>query len=143
MVREAYEAVRELDESMQAFANVCNGYLINKEFRCNSVNATIQLYNKVTDTVLDLEGLSSGEKQLLGMMAELYLSQREQFAVIIDEPELSLSVEWQRQILPDIIRSGRCEFLVAATHSPFIFDNQLDTYARSLGVEYQNIYQKN
>ena len=67
------------------------------------------------------------------MMAELYLSQEERFAVVIDEPELSLSVEWQRQILPDVIRSGRCEFLAAATHSPFIFENQLDKYTRPLG----------
>ena len=47
---DAYEAVREFRQSsMRAFANVCNSYLVNKKFRYNSVNATIQLYNTVTD----------------------------------------------------------------------------------------------
>ena len=134
---EAYGAVKDLDESMQDFANVCNRYLINKEFRYNSATATLQLYNKLSNDMLDLEGLSSGEKQLIGMMAELYLAQGERYAVIIDEPELSLSVEWQKNILPDIIQSGRCDLLVAATHSPFIFENKLDRYARDLVARYK------
>ena len=69
-------------------------------------------------------------------MAELYLGERERYGIIYDEPELSLSVEWQKKILPDIIRSGRCDFLVAATHSPFIFENELDPYARALETDY-------
>jgi predicted ATP-dependent endonuclease of OLD family len=54
------------------------------------------------------------------------------FMLIIDEPELSLSIEWQEMILPDILKSGKCKSLIAATHSPFIFDNELDDCAHSL-----------
>jgi hypothetical protein len=43
---------------------------------------------------------------------------------------------WQQQLLPDIINSGKCELLLAVTHSPFIFDNELDKYA----IESLNIY---
>jgi hypothetical protein len=35
-------------------------------------------------------------------------------------------------LLPDIIDSGRCKLLIAATHSPFIFNNKLDSYAVDL-----------
>ena len=53
--------------------------------------------------------------------------------VLIDEPELSLSVPWQRRFLTDIRRGGFCAGLVAVTHSPFIYDNELKQYAHSLG----------
>jgi hypothetical protein len=34
-----------------------------------------------------------------------------------------------KQLLPDIIHSNKCAFLLSVTHSPFIFDNELDKYA--------------
>jgi hypothetical protein len=53
--------------------------------------------------------------------------------VLIDEPELSLSVPWQKRFLVDIINGDFCAGLVAVTHSPFIYDNKLKPYAHSLG----------
>ena len=35
-------------------------------------------------------------------------------------------------ILEDIYKSNKCKLLIATTHSPFIFDNELDQYAVSL-----------
>ena len=52
--------------------------------------------------------------------------------MIIDEPELSLSIKWQSMLLPDIIRSGNCKLLLTVTHSPFIFDNEFDLDAREM-----------
>jgi hypothetical protein len=45
---------------------------------------------------------------------------------------LSLSVPWQQRFLPDILATGRCTGVVAVTHSPFIWDNDLEAYVRSL-----------
>jgi predicted ATPase len=61
------------------------------------------------------------------------LSGKEKFFVLIDEPELSLSVPWQRRFLKDIRNGGFCSGLIAVTHSPFIYDNDLKPYAHSLG----------
>jgi hypothetical protein len=52
---------------------------------------------------------------------------------------LSLSIFWQENLLPDIIDSGKCEFLFAVTHSPFIFNNKLDKYATSLNEYFSPI----
>jgi predicted ATPase len=51
----------------------------------------------------------------------------------IDEPELSLSVPWQRQFLVDIVQGKFCSGLMAVTHSPFIYENELDDYTHGLG----------
>jgi predicted ATPase len=74
---------------------------------------------------IDLSVLSSGEKQVVAIFAHLYLEGAQDLVVVIDEPELSLSVPWQKRFLVDIKNSGRCGCLVAVTHSPFIYDNEL------------------
>jgi energy-coupling factor transporter ATP-binding protein EcfA2 len=72
-----------------------------------------------------LSALSSGEKQIVSVFSHLYLDEHEDQIVIIDEPELSLSVPWQKRFLNDILESKRCSMLVAVTHSPFIYDEYL------------------
>ena len=52
---------------------------------------------------------------------------------MIDEPELSLSVPWQKRFLVDIHNANFCEGIVAVTHSPFIFENELEPYVHGVG----------
>jgi hypothetical protein len=77
------------------------------------------------DQPLELRQLSSGEKQIVSLFTHVYLGRVSELTVLIDEPELSLSVPWQKRLLPDIRASQRCRFLAAVTHSPFIYDNEL------------------
>jgi energy-coupling factor transporter ATP-binding protein EcfA2 len=74
---------------------------------------------------LKLGDLSSGEKQLVSLLTILQLSSQHKVNVFIDEPELSLSVPWQSEYLPDIVRARSCNQLFAVTHSPFIYENTL------------------
>jgi len=57
---------------------------------------------------------------------------KKKFYIIIDEPELSISVPWQEKLLPDILSTTDCLGLLAVTHSPFIFNNNLKSFAHSL-----------
>ena len=82
---------------------------------------------------LPLSKLSAGEKQIISIFSKVYLApSTHRFIILFDEPELSLSIFWQKNLLPDIFNSGKCYFLLAMTHSPFIFDNELDKYAIGL-----------
>jgi hypothetical protein len=45
---------------------------------------------------------------------------------------MSLSVPWQKRYLLDIVNGISCAGLVAVTHSPFVFDNELKPFARAL-----------
>ncbi len=128
-----YEKQKSLDNSVNVFRNVCNKYLINKEVFYDESSINIFIKSDLTDKEIDLKYLSSGEKQIISIFSKIYLSDADKkFIVLFDEPELSLSIIWQKQLLPDIIRSQKCEFLLAVTHSPFIFDNDLDSYAVGL-----------
>lgn len=123
---DVYLEQKDTDDSIKLFIDVANRYLVNKEFVYDENNVDIQVVNRKTKKIVDLENLSSGEKQLISLFSKLYLDKVNDYIIIFDEPELSLSIEWQETLLPDILDSGKCTFLVAATHSPFIFDNRLD-----------------
>jgi predicted ATP-binding protein involved in virulence len=128
-----YEKQKEQDQSVKLFRDICNKYLIDKKVFYDESNIKIDIKSDRTHEELDLKYLSSGEKQIISMFSKVYLSDSDKrFIVLFDEPELSLSMLWQKQLLPDILNSKKCDLLLAVTHSPFIFDNELDKYAVGL-----------
>jgi predicted ATPase len=82
---------------------------------------------------IPLDSLSSGEKQMISLFSRLYLYDKQKI-ILIDEPELSLSIDWQRKILMDIVGAPSCAQIIAITHSPFVFENELEPFAKSLSV---------
>ena len=63
--------------------------------------------------------LSSGEKQMLSFLC--YNAFHNNMPIFIDEPELSLHVDWQRLLLPTLLDQSTGNQFFIATHSPFIF----------------------
>ena len=124
---------KEFDIAINKFQEVCNRYLIGKKVFYDGSNIKIYIKVDYNNEPLALNKLSSGEKQIISIFSKIYLSDSERrFIILFDEPELSLSMLWQKQLLPDIVNSNKCDFLLAVTHSPFIFDNELDKYAVGL-----------
>lgn len=130
-VLEIYVSLAEREENIKRLEDTCNRYLEKKSLRYNEAAFTVEIVD-ADNSVLSWKVLSSGEKQVVSLFTHLYLSRDAEQIVIIDEPELSLSVEWQKSLLPDISDSAACKFLVAVTHSPFIYANKLDRYAVDL-----------
>lgn len=72
--------------------------------------------------------LSSGEQQLIVLFGTMLFDAPENSLVLIDEPELSLHVNWQRQFLKyveKIIAQNPIDVLIA-THSPQIVHDRRD-----------------
>lgn len=130
------ESLQEKESRISNFCDLCSEYITDKEFVYNSADFSFAIHSvEPWDAERDVElgDLSSGEKQIVSLFSHLYLSGKDKFFVLIDEPELSLSVPWQRRFLKDIRNGGFCTGLIAVTHSPFIYDNDLKPYAHSLG----------
>ena len=118
-----------------SFVEVCNAYLNpGKQLVYDDTKFTVQIIDNAGRPI-DLSMLSSGEKQVVSLFSHLYLDDTEEQIVIIDEPELSLSVPWQKRFLTDILNSGRCGFVFSVTHSPFIYQNDLRTSAVDLRLK--------
>ncbi|WP_214803302.1 AAA family ATPase [Exiguobacterium sp. ERU656] len=132
-----YEMQKPIENRIIDFVNVCNKYLVNKSFFYDPVLTLVNVKNEVGD-IIELSMLSSGEKQLISIFAQVYLLPREKFIFIIDEPELSLSLKWQRQFLVDVYESNNISLLISTTHSPFIFDNIFQNYTFEMKYEKEN-----
>jgi hypothetical protein len=126
-----YEEQKCNINSIEKFVDVCNKYFCNKSllFKKDSLSVEILDNNK---QIIQFSNLSSGEKQMVSIFSKLYLETEKKYFILFDEPELSLSIEWQRMLIPDIMNAECVNQLLAVTHSPFIFDNQYDKNANSL-----------
>ena len=86
---------------------------------------------------LSLTSLSSGEKQLLILLTESLLQQKQPYVFIADEPELSLHIEWQRNLISSIRRLNPQAQIIFATHAPEIAGNYSN---RLINMEKVSIY---
>ena len=127
-----YEDLEVYDEAIKSFRDICNAYLINKRFVYDESLPELYIESNNMGERLNLECLSSGEKQIISLFSKIYLGVDKKFYILIDEPELSLSIPWQDHLLSDVIQSGKCEFLLAVTHSPFIYRGDLERYTSSI-----------
>jgi energy-coupling factor transporter ATP-binding protein EcfA2 len=130
------KSLQDREKNISTFCKICSEYIIDKDFFYDSASFNFSMRPKIgfdSENPIRLSDLSSGEKQIVSLFSHLYLSGQSHYFVLIDEPELSLSVPWQRRFLVDIKNGDFCSGLIAVTHSPFIYDNELKTYAHSLG----------
>jgi hypothetical protein len=75
---------------------------------------------------IPLTALSSGEQHELVLLYELLFRVDEGSLILLDEPELSLHVEWQSTFLDDLLEIAARRFLdvVVTTHSPQVIGDR-------------------
>ena len=86
---------------------------------------------KVLDSdssTLELEMLSSGEQHEIVLLFDLLFETKKNSFIMVDEPELSLNVAWQREMLKDLQEIAELSDFRAllATHSPQIIGDRWD-----------------
>lgn len=65
-----------------------------------------------------MAALSSGERQILTMLFSASRSKVSSGVFLVDEPELSLHIDWQRIILRELKKQSSDRQIIACTHSP-------------------------
>ena len=139
-LQEFYRNLQEEEQQVNEFCEMCNKYLSFNEVVYDESSYTCRIkpvanrratHRRIPDEI-SLESLSSGEKQIVGLFSKLILEDEQDLFVIIDEPEISLSMDWQRSLLPDMLKARNTRYLIAATHSPFMFENELEDSAHGL-----------
>ena len=104
---------------------------VNEKFRYKKIRVDQKvglIAEDATQRVLPLDALSSGEQHELVLHYDLLFRVKPNTVVLIDEPELSLHVEWQKEFLPELIDIANvADFdAILATHSPFIVEDRDD-----------------
>lgn len=116
----------ELLDETELFINIINTRFLYKKMSLDKTKGFVFTASK--KGIVPLRSLSSGEQHELVLAYELLFMVKERSLILIDEPELSLHVTWQRKFLEDIKRISdlaNLDFLIA-THSPLIINTRDD-----------------
>ena len=85
-----------------------------------TINSNLFFHISGREDIIDHTLLSSGEKQLLLILINVFLQEKRQAILMMDEPELSLHICWQQSLIEAIRRiNPNCQ-LIITTHSPSI-----------------------
>ena len=125
------ENLRTAFASVRNFIDAVNHFLDGKQLVTASTpesDSTLRLYVFHDDgTYSQLDTLSSGERQIAGLIySATHIAQGA--VVLVDEPELSLHIDWQRAIIGAMVQQFPSKQLIVCTHSPVIgteYDDQM------------------
>ena len=114
--RARLSALDVLYKKMHNFVATTNEYLTDKTLE---LDISKGLAIRIPGGELNPALLSSGEQHLLLLLLNVFTAGEQPRLFIIDEPELSLNVKWQRQMVDSLLgltQNTPCQFLLA-THS--------------------------
>lgn len=118
----------DLLAKIELFVNIIN----QKDFAFKSIKISsdkgFSFYQNKQQQELSLADLSSGEQQEVVLLYELLFKTTPNTLILIDEPEISLHVLWQKAFIDDLQKIAaikKINFLVS-THSPQIINNHWD-----------------
>ncbi|MDR3180786.1 MAG: AAA family ATPase [Prevotellaceae bacterium] len=117
---ESQDASIRINERLQQWITTVNDFFFTtrKTFEIQSNNV---FFKRENGEKLSLEHLSAGEKQLLIILTHALIQDQEPFILLMDEPEISLDIDWQYKLIHTIRKFNPSCQLFIATHSPGIF----------------------
>ncbi len=129
-VEQKLEVFDDLQRRIQAFMEIIN-FKLNpkgKSINISRENGFIFQASYGEQNRLAPKDLSSGEQHQIVLFYELLFKTKDGALILIDEPEISLHVSWQRVFLSDLERVVKLtqQNIVMATHSPQIINNRWD-----------------
>lgn len=132
-----YEVYEGLITKLDLFVGIINSRLTFKKIKVSREEG-IEIFSN-ENKKLKLSELSSGEQQQIVLFYELIFETPERSLLLIDEPEISLHIIWQKTFMEDLQKVVNMKNLnvIVATHSPQIINNYWDNQI-DLGELYGN-----
>ena len=114
---ERYDEIRKNIEKFEQLVN----RMFSETGKTMQIKDSQLMFKTEKGHFCELNDLSSGEKQLLLILLRVFLLEEKPAVVFMDEPEISLHIGWQQQLL-DVLTSlnSNAQFFIT-THSPSIF----------------------
>lgn len=130
-----YQQYEELINSLEMFADIINRRFLFKKVYISAKEGLYVLDDEGND--IPLRKLSSGEKETLVLFYQIIFEVSKGWMLLIDEPEISLHIAWQRMFIEDmqaIVRERGIKVIIA-THSVQIINGNR-RIQRDLGKQY-------
>ena len=83
-------------------------------------------FNQMGEQLLPYQ-LSAGEKQILAILLTVLVEDNQSYILFMDEPEISLHLEWQKQLISLVLKLNPNIQIIMTTHSPaVVMDGWMD-----------------
>lgn len=130
-----YDVLMPLQEQLSVFVAFLDKHYRGKSVDVQQEKGFVLRLDDEAESVLSPSQLSSGEQQILTLAYQLVFKTKAGTLVLIDEPELSLHVNWQQSLIDDLRSLGEQQDLsfLLATHSPTVIGDRPEL-TRSLDV---------
>lgn len=115
--RNALQSSRDFEASINRFLDKQKTLRIGEPIVKERVRSAVTVETE-GGRAYGLTALSSGERQILTMLYSASRSRFKDGIFLIDEPELSLHIDWQRKILNELMSLAPGRQIIACTHSP-------------------------
>ena len=111
------EAVDPIYQTIDRFVTIVNNFLNDKTISFK-LSQGFSIHNRLGNALTPAQ-LSSGEQQLILLFCYVLIARDRSSVFMIDEPEISLNIKWQRQLIRSLldITSGAPLQFIFASHS--------------------------
>ena len=100
-------------------------------------------FTQIGETLIPYQ-LSSGEKQMLAILLTVLVEDNKPYVLFMDEPEVSLHVDWQQQLIDLVLQLNPNVQIILTTHSPAVIMNGwLDKVTEVSDITDQENYPRN
>jgi len=120
------DALNNIQGTIEKFVNTINSFMVDKSISFH-VRFGFKIFSRNKED-LSPRMLSSGERHLLLLFCNAITALDDQSIFIIDEPEISLNVKWQRKLISsllDCVKNSAVQY-VFASHSMQILEQHED-----------------
>jgi len=115
---DAAQKAQALSEPKRMFQDIVDD-LFRETGKTIIRNANEIKFNQIGE-VLQPYQLSAGEKQMLAILLTVLVEDNQPYVLFMDEPEISLHFEWQKQLISLVLRLNPNIQIIMTTHSPAV-----------------------
>lgn len=114
------EQVEAINQHRNEFIEIVNEAFKDTGKTLSEDNSNLS-FVKDNGQSIPLFNLSAGEKQLLIILLTVLLEKRQEFILIMDEPEISMHIDMQYTLIDNLQKLNPNIQIIISTHSPAIF----------------------
>lgn len=115
------DAAQQLSQKKKRFQDILDDLFSNTGKRIVRTENEIR-FTQIGEQLMPYQ-LSSGEKQVLIILLTVLVEDDQPYVLFMDEPEVSLHIEWQKQLIDLILELNPNVQIILTTHSPAVIMN--------------------
>lgn len=114
------EQMNAINHDRDEFVNIINE-MFKETGKVLLESESSLIFLKDGERRIQVNNLSAGEKQLLIILLTVLLQKRQEYILLLDEPEISMHIDMQYTLIDNLLKLNPNVQLIVSTHSPSIF----------------------